>query len=62
MQLANEVTLLDSLADVIDERLHVMPVAQKRCPACIRNGLCNVAWQSALRYLESPLGASTDAS
>jgi hypothetical protein len=56
MQPANEVTLLDCLADVIDQRLHVMPVAQKRCPACIRNGLCNVPRQSALRRLESPLG------
>jgi hypothetical protein len=44
--------LLDRLADVIDQRLHVMLVAQKRCPARIRYGLCNVTRQSALRRLD----------
>jgi hypothetical protein len=48
--------LADRRADVIDQRLHVMPVAQKRCPACSRNGLCNVTRQRTLRRLESPLG------
>jgi hypothetical protein len=58
MQLANEVTLLHRLGDVIDQRLHIMPVAQKRCPARIRNGLCNVTRQEPQRNKEGEKNAA----